>query len=598
MRYLQALLSGAAGAAALIFLIGARYAYGEFQPMRGYTPLHAHVMASQEGLFLALYVVLGAVAAAGLGGCAALLLRWPIARWCGELGRRLPDWGWILGGGLWAALASLLVARELLDGAFLTDDEMAMLFQARLLTEGRLWAEPTPFPGVLHYAMMVESPRWYGIYPSGHPAVMALSLLLTGDPRVIMALVAAGWVALTFLLARRLYDRSTAAVATVLLGLSPFFVLSSGSLAAQLSSGLFLLAAANVAVRLDDWPELGRWANVLAPCALGLSLGAAYLVRPWSALIVGLVLACWVGRLWLRREIPLWSPLLVLVCGAPFAVAYLGINEALTGTPWLTPYEVNFPGRFHLGFGQDAFGVTHTPRLALGVAGLALVELNVWTLGWPLSLLPVGACLALERPPARALAIVALPAAMILAHLPVPMAGVHDTGPLYYLEILPALTILAARGLVLATRRGAALGRGRGRDLVVWMAVAATFVGAFGFWSQQVTTLHHLSELNRAPYELAERIIPGRALVFVDEIQTSPPSSWVLGLQPPRPDLSDRIIYANVVRTELAAEVLRWAEDRQGWFLSRDQETGEVSLVPLPAPPRSGGRDQESGNRE
>jgi hypothetical protein len=577
MKYLKASLAGVSAVAALALLDGARNAYGDFLPLRGYSPLHAHVMAPQEGLFLGLYAVLGGLAALALAACAVSLTRWPIARRLADLSARLPGWAWLAGGGAWAALASLVVAREVLDGAFLTDDEMAMLFQARLLVEGRLWAEPPPFPDVFHYAMMVESPRWYGIYPVGHPAALALSLLLAGDPRLIVALIAAGWVVASHLLAARLFDRPTAVVATVLLCLSPFFVLSSGSLASELTSGLFLLLGANAAVRAEDRPAL-------ASVALGLCLGAAYLVRPWTALALGLPLACRVGWLWLRKELPLWSPALVLACAAPFALAYLGVNDATTGSTWLTPYEVNFPDRFRLGFGQDAFGVTHTPRLALAVAGLTLLELDAWTLGWPLSLLPVVGCVALERPSGRALAVLAAPAVLLVAHLPVPMAGVHDTGPIYYLEALPALVILAARGLVLAGRRAAAFLDGRGPDLVAWLAVAATVVGVACFWRQQVDVLTSLSAFDRAPYELAERIVPGRAVVFVENIQTSPPSSWVLGLRPPTPDLSDRIIYANVVRHERATDVLRWARDRQGWYLSRDRRTGDVSLVPQPRP--------------
>jgi len=578
MRQLHACIAGVTALAALAFMVGSRYAYGDFLPLRGYQPLHAHIMASQEGLYLGLYTVLGAIAVVGLATCAFLLLRWPVARWCREVVLRLPDRAWIVLGAFWAVLVSLLVAKDLLHGAFLTDDEMAMLFQARLLAEGRLSADPTPFPGVFHYAMMVESPRWYGIYPIGHPAVMALSLVLTGDARVLMAIVAAGWVGLTFLLARRLYDRPTAALSTVLICLSPFFVLSSGSLASELTSGLFLLIAVNALARVEERP-------VLCSLGLGLGLGAAYLARPWTALVFGLLLGCWLGWLWSRRRVPLWSPFLALACAIPFAAIYLAVNHALTGSAWLSPYEVNFPGRFHLGFGQDAFGVVHTPQLALAVAGLTLFELNAWVLGWPLSLIPVLGCLVLERARGPALLLIALPACMLVAHLPVPMAGVHDTGPLYYLEVLPMVVIVAARGLVLLGQRVEEAKVGRGRDLVAWLCVCATLVGLFGFWRQQVDVLDSLADFNREPYELAERIIPERAVVFVDDIQTSPPSSWVLGLQPPRPDLSDRLIYANVVRQEQAAAVLSWARGRQGWYLSRDRVTGDVSLVPLPRPP-------------
>ena len=453
MRWVRPLVALALGLSALGLFWGVRFAYADFLPMRGYQEIHGHVIAPQEGLFLALYIVLGSLAVGGLAAAGFLApVRSPVAaleRWFGRLGDR---W-FMVGLALFAAAISLMIGQVVLEGGFLTDDEMAMLFQARLLLEGRLWAEPTPFQDVFHYAMMIESPRWYGIYPIGQPAVIALSLLLTGEPRLLIALVAAGWVVLTFLLARRLFDRTTAAASAAMLCLSPFFALSSGTMASEMTSGFFLLAAVLLAVGLEGRRELIRAA------VLGLVLGAAFLVRPYTALVVGTPLGLWVLWRWFRRHLSLASPALVLLCAAPFLGLYLWSNAEMTGSPWLTPYEVNFPTDFRLGFGQDVFGVIHTPQLALAVAGLVLLQLNAWVLGWPLSLAPVVGAVALGRLRGAALLLLVIPLFALVAFMPVPMAGVQDTGPLYYLEVLPLLVILAGRGLVLIGRR---LGRERG----------------------------------------------------------------------------------------------------------------------------------------
>jgi len=582
MRWVRILGAFGAGGVALAILWSERFAYGDFLPLRGYQPLHAHVIAPQEGLFLGLFVVLGAIAVLGLGiGAFLTSTRGGQERLIGRLDRvlqRVPDRAWMIALALFAVVAALVVGGVVLDGAFMTDDEMAMNFQAELLLEGRLWADPTPYPEVFSYAMMIEAPRWYGIYPIGHPAVMALSLLLTGSARYLVALCAAGWVVLTFLLARRLFDRTTAVLASALMCLSPFFVLSSGTLAAEITSGLFLLAAANAAVRIEGRRPL------LMSVALGLSLGAAYLSRPYTTLAFAVPLAVWVARPWFRKRTSLWVPFVVLACAAPFAVGYLWVNAGLTDSPWLTPYEVNFPGRFKIGFGQDAFGIVHTPQLAAAVAGLTLFELNAWVLGWPLSLIPVACALFLERISAPTLLAASLPLCMMLAFVPVPMAGVQDTGPLYYLEVLPLLVILAARGLLLAGRRVSGWWGGRGRELLAWQVVAAAVVGGLTFGWQQVDVLRSLAAFNNAPYEVAERVVDGRALIFVDNIQTTPPSSWVLGLRPPRHDLSDRLVFGHVVGRSRADEVLRWTDGRRGYYLSRDRVTGDVSLIPLAAP--------------
>jgi hypothetical protein len=588
MRWVRAALALAIGGAALACFWGARYAYGDFLPLRGYQKIHVHLMASQEGLFLGMYTVLGALAVLGLGlGAAELARSWSLAGFLERAAARLDDRQWVIVVSLLAAAAALAVGFGLLGDSFLTDYEMAMVFEAELLRRGRLWAQPPPFADVFEYAMVIESPRWYGMYPVGHSALLALSLALTGQPRALMALVAAGWVALTFLLARRLYGRGVALLASVLLCLSPFFVFSSGSLAAELSSGLFLLVAANAAIRVDG-PR-----PALMSVTLGLALGAAYVTRPYTALAVGVPLAAWVAWRWFRRLAPGWVPVVALLCAAPFAALYLGVNDAQTGSPWLTAYKINFPEMFRLGFGQDIYGVIHTPALALAVAGLTLLELNAWTLGWAVSLLPVACAVTLERPPGAAILLAAIPACMLVAYMPVPAAGVHDTGPLYYLEVLPMLVILAARGLQLLSGTIEARFGAASRERLAWLAVASTLVGCLVFGGQQALVLRNLAAFNAAPYRAAEQVIDGRALVFVDNPQTTPPSSWVLGVRPPGPDLSDRIIYGNVAAHDRALDVMRWASDRRGYYLSRDRRTGDVSIIPLPRDPvgRRGGRD-------
>lgn len=573
-----ALAAGLAGLSAVVLFLGARFAYGDFMPLRGYTPVDAQIISVQEGLFFALYTVLGGLAAAGLGLAAWGLLSAPVADRLEALADRLSlrlCYGVAF---LLAATGSVLVTTLVVPGAFLTDDEMAMLFQARLLAEGRLSADPVPFPSVFSYAMIVETPHWYGMYPVGHPALMALSLRLTGGTHAVVALAAGLSAVLTLALARRLFDKRTALLSTALLLASPFFVLSSGTLASEVTSGAFLLAAMNAAVRLDSRRGL------LAAAGLGASLGAAALIRPFTAMAVALPLGALLAAEWLGGRVKALAPVVVLLTGLPFVVAYAASNAAVTGSPWLSPYEMNFPGQFWLGFGQDAFGVFYTPGLALGAAGMIVVSLNAWALGWPASLLPAALGLGLGRPRGKALAIALVPLVVLVAHLPVPIGGVHDTGPLYYLEVLPPLVVFGARGLILAGRRVEGLVPGRGRDLVAWLSLSSVAVGAGLFWTQQVAVLRSLAAFERAPYELADRLVEGRGVVFVPDVQTSPPSSWVLGHRPPAPDLSDRVLYGKVPPPSLAADIIEQS-DRRPYYMSRDRRTGDVTLLPL-APPR------------
>ena len=204
-------------------------------------------------------------------------------------------------------------------------DSVTYHFQAQTLARGALTAPAPPLAAAdatAHFEqefLLVRDGRWFGKYPPGWPAVLALGVA-AGGPWLVNPLLAVVSVALLYQLARKRggegaqghrdagekptrhsppATRPTAPLNTdllttvycllppLLLTTSPFFLFMSGSFMAHpaelLWAVLFMVAWSRaLAGRLPTRP-MRRWAVVA-----GLALGALFLTRQFTALTIGL----------------------------------------------------------------------------------------------------------------------------------------------------------------------------------------------------------------------------------------------------------------------------------------------------------------------
>jgi len=196
-------------------------------------------------------------------------------------------------------------------------------------------------------------------YPFGYPLLMALAIRLLGLQAAfwVTPLLAAGAVLLTYWLGRTLLGRAGGAVAALLLGVLPNFLLGSfqplGDVPATFFGALALVAL------------LAMPAGLPADVLLGAALGLGVWVRPNLGLLIGVV------GLWLvwRRE---WRRLLrVALTVAPFLLIEALVNWNLFGAPWRTGY-----GQLALGgplIEALARGGRHLLRLSVQQAGVGLL---------------------------------------------------------------------------------------------------------------------------------------------------------------------------------------------------------------------------------
>lgn len=519
---------------------------------------------------------------------------------------------------LFAFGASLHIAVNVLDGIPHVQDSVTYLFQAQTLARGALTAPAPPLAepdATAHFAqefLLVRDGRWFGKYPPGYPALLALGVL-AGAPWLVNPLLAAMTVALVYALARQLYGRGPwlPALAATLLAASPFFLVMSGSLMAHPGelfwSTLFMLAwTKSLPPPGKMGRDGGRWA-VVAGAALGMLL----LTRQFAALTVGLAFGG--GWLWLAARTTAGRH----QGGSSWAVARLAFSQACRGrllaaflaiSPFLLVlpvYQAAVAGDARsdprllywpydrVGFGPDigeaenAFYMSaaegqpaiawytdptqpprgHSPARGLYNLGRNLDALETDLFGGPplLALGFVWLAFLLRRPTAVDWLLLLTLLAVAGGYVAYWASGIAY-GPRYFYAALPSLVILSARGisaLAFVAGRRAVL-------ILVTLLLAASLVRM----PARLAAYRDYNFVSAAPRKLVEARVTPPALVFVT---ASDADWWEYGVffSGNTPWLDGPVVYARDLGPEENARLAARFPGRSSW-LWRDSRLDEL----------------------
>lgn len=339
-------------------------------------------------------------------------------------------------------LVALPISRVVFEGIPHVQDSIAQQFQAQVFARGKAWVPVPPEGWVLRSEYMVQHHgRWFSQYPPGHAAMLAIGVVL-GVPWLVTPALGALSAVFFFAAARQMYGRRTARLALWLFCLSPFVWFMSGERMNHVTTLFWVCAALYfLAPALRARSPLPTTASLLLG---GLALGLAVSTRPLCGVAVGVPLAG-AALLRLRFSHPAGGFALA-VGGILGALPLLLFNNATTGSPWVTGYQVQW-GSSGWGFGQAQWGSPHT----LG-AGLAHLASNwdgaaKYLLEWPLpGLLPLLGCFLLPRLKRVDRVLLAVPACLSAAYLPYFYQDLC-LGPRFLYAAVPALLLLSARGV-------------------------------------------------------------------------------------------------------------------------------------------------------
>jgi hypothetical protein len=488
----------------------------------------------------------------------------------------------------WLFLASWGVSRFVLGHAAISDDEHVYHFIAQTLRAGSLTA---PSPGQdlpffqEQFVVLSESVR-YGKYPIGHPLLLALGQLVGAEHLVgpaVTALLALGLVRL----GQTLFGPQAAALAMLLLAVSPPVVLTGATLLSQPASAACLTLG--LAALFAGGARRAWWLALS-----GALFGYAVLIRPLpGALFVPVALVYLALE---RTPEPTWRAraqrvALFLAPVVLFVAVFLLVNRVQAGAALTTGYQA-----FHQ-TGEGASGLLRTAggdfaSIALSVVG-SLLRLNVWLLGWPLSL----AFCVFPFPDPRVRVLWGMVGAEGAYRLVSPKIGIGGVGPIYLFEVVPLLLLLSAAGLVWLARGGLGapwrLLRPAGLAAIVLAGVVTC--GTL-FMPSRLADLRRMAAAQLLlPHMLAERGI-ANALVFHDGIV--PPwtgLSWAYYPPPNSPSLDDAVLHLRMWNQPAAAYELwrrRFPQRSAWWFGYRDGKPALVdfeSYVRNPAPPSDPG---------
>ncbi|RJX42499.1 hypothetical protein DM826_11445 [Halonotius aquaticus] len=399
--------------------------------------------------------------------------------------------------GVSAGIAVFLIAVFVFPYHSVNHDEGVYLMQASMLLEGQLTLAGGDLADVFRpWFFIADGGELYPKYNPVPAAMVAVSMALFNEPRVTLAVVAAGNAVLVAILGSMVADRRVGLLAGVLFAASPMTLFTSS---------VFLPYAPTTLLNLSfavAYLHGVRTGSLRAAAAAGVAIGLAAFARPYTAILFAapfIIHALWsvTRELWvddrsLTRQVrlagsragfrslptPIQRNTLTGIGGSAFVGLTLAYNAVLTGAPLTFPYQafapLDGPG---FGFREIlGYSVDYTLALAIESNRYALQFLGTrWFVGGVIgTLAAAGGLLVAARWWRKRDREWGSTAGLLLAGLfvsvplgNIPFWGTHNMlaeldnpanglvshfGPFYYFDLLVPLSIFAALGLVASWR--------------------------------------------------------------------------------------------------------------------------------------------------
>lgn len=486
---------------------------------------------------------------------------------------------WIVGAASAATVLGATWFGIILDGGASGVDDHAYLFQAALILRGKV-VLTFPWEGfsrAFTWPWMVDHAEHYSSFQMpGHCVLLTLGLLLK-SAWVLPAIQGGIMVVATHYAARKMFGSRTALLASLLLVTSPYMVVTQGSYSAATSGAMCVALVLVAASRVLN----GR-VTVIRAAALGLSIALLWFVRPPTAAACALPIGVTMLCSCLRARARFRHLLITIVTAVVGLMPYLLYCRAVTGGWSMSPGDV-YGGRLagpemswlnvFSSAGHDI--VTSIPNLIT-----AIIRLNCYLFGWPVSLAPLAILLwsrTWRSPNGWLLATCGLLFAFYC--LSEKILG------WYLYELIPCLAILGARG-VLELKRWTRRRRPGRHGSAMWISalVLASCAGAVTVTlpATMLRQAYFVREWTAPIRWIAEQIPRGQAIVFFDARIMDGATRHVLsGTNDPY--LTARIIYARSGEDpNLIALVRHHFPARTAYQYSRDRVSGAHSLELLP----------------
>ncbi len=339
------------------------------------------------------------------------------------------------------------IANRIFENIPHIEDEIAYVWQAQTIARGDLALNSPVCPECFLVPFVVDyNGLRFGKYPIGWPVVLSFGVRF-GIRDWINPILAALCIWYTYRLIKKLAGEQTGLIAALLTLTSPFFLMNSSTLLSHLWG--YFLTLVFISAWIDSFLRSNSLPAWIPPFTAGLGLGLLATTRPLTAL--GVALPFFMNGLWIFfKETPpqrLKVILIGTITGCLAATIFLW-QFAVTGNPWLNPYELWWPYDkigFGLGVGLQEGG--YTPIYAKMNARFSLSVGTSDLFGWgnySWIFAPFG--LWSLRKTRSAWLITSILPCLILAYT-LYWIGSWLFGPRYYFEGLISMVLLSAAGI-------------------------------------------------------------------------------------------------------------------------------------------------------
>lgn len=334
-------------------------------------------------------------------------------------------------------IAMILINFFIFLGEPFTNDEFSYLFQADLMSTGKLYAIPPPLPQFLQYDNIVCRDKWYSKYTIGWPFLLSLGRIFRIE-WIVDPICASISLILIYLICRKLFGRRAGVAGVFLVMLSPIFIFHGASYFSHSSFGLAMLAYIYGILNLDE--DKKYYFSIMAGIALALALN----IRPADAavLLIGSIpLVIYAFRQ--KSAINLIPRIIIILFlfGLGGGIVMF-VNAHQTGDPFLMGYT-KYDAEGLLGFGVKGHTLSH----GIWNQVYSMLRLSYWTMPF-LGILSICTYLTVKtrKPIPYFLAI--FMAGYVILNLFITGTGNVGFGPRFYYSIFLILAIIASGGLI------------------------------------------------------------------------------------------------------------------------------------------------------
>lgn len=491
-----------------------------------------------------------------------------------------------------AFMAITVLADRIFEHVPHSEDEVAYLFQARVLAQNRLTVPTPPNDQAFWTPFVVDyQGQRFGKYPPGWPLLLSLGVRLHA-PWLINTLLATLTLALVARLGHGFYANRTGLWAAALGLVTPGFLFLSSSLLSHTASlfwstlallvVFYLVTLAAGRLPRQDGKRSTQPARLTArpatgAIAAGLALGLVFITRPLAAVGIGLAVGIFLMILIIRRDLA-WTALLWLALGGLPVAGLLPLYWwAISGDPTFNPYLLVWPYD-RVGFGPDIGPYGYGWREAIFInTRLKLTTLATGLFGWPgwsnLLFLPVP--FLTRRANRWDWLLLGTLGSIISVHNFYWAFGGADGGfPRYYYDALPALLLLTARGIQISGKYLA-----RWRPWLSWLPVGivAIFTAYNFIWNLPPLLRAQQGKYNITPAPL--QVVEGAnlakpALILVKNVESW--SDFAAPFAANSPTLDGPVVYAIDWGPDFNQRLRAQFRERTCWELN-----GEI-LKPCP----------------